>query len=50
MPVPQVRGMHRVKLCDVTMDDVLEGKHTPPLTLRDFEDFLCFRQKSAENL
>lgn len=46
----QVRGMHRVKLCDVTMDDVLDGKHTPPLTLRDFEDFLCFRQKAAENL
>ncbi|BGP55337.1 hypothetical protein JCM8202_002163 [Rhodotorula sphaerocarpa] len=45
-----VRGMHRVKLCDVTMDDVLDGKHTPPLTLRDFEDFLCFRQKAAENL
>ncbi|GAA5981759.1 hypothetical protein JCM10908_004597 [Rhodotorula pacifica] len=45
-----VRGMKRVKLCDVTMDDVLEGKHTPPLTLRDFEDYLCFRQKSAENL
>jgi len=32
------------------MDDVIAGRHTPPLTLRDFEDFLCFREKSAENL
>ncbi|GAA6002272.1 uncharacterized protein JCM10292_000839 [Rhodotorula paludigena] len=45
-----VRGMQRVKLCDVTLDDVIAGKHTPPLTLRDFEDFLAFREKSAENL
>ncbi|BGP39931.1 hypothetical protein JCM10450v2_003910 [Rhodotorula kratochvilovae] len=46
----KVRGLGRVKLCDVTMDDVVAGRHTPPLTLRDFEDFLCFREKSAENL
>ncbi|GAA6050149.1 hypothetical protein JCM3770_000425 [Rhodotorula araucariae] len=46
----KVRSLGRVKLCEVTMDDVIAGQHTPPLTLRDFEDFLCFREKSAENL
>ncbi|GAA5978182.1 hypothetical protein JCM11641_001127 [Rhodosporidiobolus odoratus] len=45
----KVRGT-RVKLCHVTLDDVVEGKYTPPLTLRDFEDYLAFREKSAENL
>ncbi|GAA5899391.1 hypothetical protein JCM6882_009106 [Rhodosporidiobolus microsporus] len=46
----KVRGISRVKLCDVTLDDVVQGKLTPPLTLRDFEDYLAFREKSAENL
>lgn len=45
----QVRGA-RVKLCEVTLDDVLQGRYTPPLTLRDFEDYLAFKEKSAENL
>ncbi|KAM0787653.1 hypothetical protein ACM66B_003717 [Microbotryomycetes sp. NB124-2] len=44
-----VRGS-RIKLCDVQLEDVLSGKMTPPVSLRDFEDFLCFRTKSAENL
>ncbi|KAK4047012.1 hypothetical protein OIV83_005698 [Microbotryomycetes sp. JL201] len=43
-----VRGS-RIKLCDVQLEDVLSGKMTPPVSLRDFEDFLCFRTKSAEN-
>ncbi|GAA6042274.1 hypothetical protein JCM8097_000609 [Rhodosporidiobolus ruineniae] len=46
----KVRGVSRVKLCDVTLEDVIHGQYTPPLTLRDFEDFLAFREKSAENL
>ncbi|GAA6022365.1 hypothetical protein JCM11491_003236 [Sporobolomyces phaffii] len=45
----KVRGA-RVKLCEVTLDDVLQGRYTPPLTLRDFEDYLAFKEKSAENL
>ncbi|GAA6060524.1 hypothetical protein JCM10212_005605 [Sporobolomyces blumeae] len=45
----KVRGA-RVKLCEVTLEDVLEGRYTPPLTLRDFEDYLAFKEKSAENL
>ncbi|GAA5911510.1 uncharacterized protein JCM6883_005781 [Sporobolomyces salmoneus] len=45
----KVRGT-RVKLSEVTLDDVLQGRHTPPLTLRDFEDYLAFKEKSAENL
>jgi len=45
----QVRGA-RVKLCEVTLDDVIQGRYTPPLTLRDFEDYLAFKEKSAENL
>ncbi|KAK4056831.1 hypothetical protein OIO90_002081 [Microbotryomycetes sp. JL221] len=44
-----VRGS-RIKLCEVQLEDVLSGKMTPPVSLRDFEDFLCFRTKSAENL
>ncbi|BGP15993.1 hypothetical protein JCM10213_005457 [Rhodosporidiobolus nylandii] len=46
----KVRGVSRVKLCDVGLEDVIEGQYTPPLTLRDFEDYLAFREKSAENL
>ncbi|GAA6002397.1 hypothetical protein JCM10207_001099 [Rhodosporidiobolus poonsookiae] len=46
----KVRSISRVKLCEVTLDDVIAGKYTPPLTLRDFEDYLAFREKSAENL
>ncbi|SCZ99258.1 BZ3500_MvSof-1268-A1-R1_Chr3-1g05910 [Microbotryum saponariae] len=44
-----VRGA-RVKLCEVQLDDVIAGKYTPPIGLKDFEDYLCFRTKSAENL
>ncbi|GAA5838925.1 hypothetical protein JCM11251_003738 [Rhodosporidiobolus azoricus] len=46
----KVRGISRVKLCDVTLENVIAGEYTPPLTLRDFEDYLAFREKSAENL
>lgn len=29
---------------------MIQGRYTPPLTLRDFEDYLAFKEKSAENL
>ncbi|GAA5861828.1 hypothetical protein JCM1840_006848 [Sporobolomyces johnsonii] len=48
--VGKVRSFERVHLCDVPLEDVIAGKHTPPLTLRDFEDYLAFKEKSAENL
>ncbi|KAI5476534.1 hypothetical protein MNV49_007544 [Pseudohyphozyma bogoriensis] len=45
-----VRGLTRTKLAELQMDDVIAGKHTPPLTLRDFEDFLAFKAKASEVL
>ncbi|GAA5869662.1 hypothetical protein JCM8547_005100 [Rhodosporidiobolus lusitaniae] len=48
--VSQVRGFSKKKLCDITLDEVIRGQFTPPLTLRDFEDYLAFKEKSAENL
>ncbi|KAI5475686.1 hypothetical protein MNV49_001061 [Pseudohyphozyma bogoriensis] len=48
--VLQQRGLKRMRLCDVRLAEVLEGKHLPPLGLKDFEDYLCFVERSAENL
>ncbi|GAA5919579.1 hypothetical protein JCM1841_001024 [Sporobolomyces salmonicolor] len=48
--VGKVRSFGRVHLYDVALEDVIAGRHTPPLTLRDFEDYLAFKEKSAENL
>lgn len=45
----EVRG-GRTRLAELALDDVLAGKYQPPLTLKDFEDFLAFKTKSAENL
>ncbi|KAM0745942.1 hypothetical protein T439DRAFT_330136 [Meredithblackwellia eburnea MCA 4105] len=45
-----VRSHKRVSLKDVQLKDVLEGQHLPPLTVKDFEDYLCFVELAAENL
>lgn len=45
-----VRRLHRTPITEVRLQDVLDNKHLPPLTLKDFEDWLIWHQKSAENL
>ena len=35
---------------DVTLDDVLDRKHLPPLSLKDFEEWLLFVEQCPENL
>lgn len=37
-----VRG-GRVKLTELQLEDVIEGRYQPPLTLKDFEDYLAFK-------
>ncbi|KDQ19547.1 hypothetical protein BOTBODRAFT_170629 [Botryobasidium botryosum FD-172 SS1] len=34
----------------VNLEDLIDGKHLPPLTVRDFEDYLLFVERSAQNL
>ncbi|KAK4702729.1 hypothetical protein P7C70_g3491, partial [Phenoliferia sp. Uapishka_3] len=48
--VLQVRGATRMKLKDLTLDDLLTGKLLPPLSLKDFEEYLSWVEHSAENL
>jgi hypothetical protein len=35
---------------EVTLEDVLAAKHLPPLSLKDFEEYLLFEERSVENL
>ncbi|KAL8290211.1 hypothetical protein RQP46_003150 [Phenoliferia psychrophenolica] len=37
-------------LKDVKIQDLIDGKHLPPLTLKELEDYLCFVELAAENL
>ncbi|KAG8937907.1 hypothetical protein FRC00_010622 [Tulasnella sp. 408] len=48
--VGRVRSFKVTPVYDITLNDVLEGKHLPPITLKDFEDYLVFEAHSAENL
>ncbi|KAG8983507.1 hypothetical protein FRB90_005940 [Tulasnella sp. 427] len=48
--VGRVRSFKITPVFEVTLDDVLDGKHLPPITLKDFEDYLVFETHSAENL
>ncbi|KIO27126.1 hypothetical protein M407DRAFT_243462 [Tulasnella calospora MUT 4182] len=48
--VGRVRSFKLTPVYDITLNDVLEGKHLPPITLKDFEDYLVFEAHSAENL
>jgi len=45
-----VRSFRIVPKFDVSLDDVLNGRHLPPLTLKEFEEHLLFVEYSAENL
>lgn len=39
-----------VPIFRVALEDILDGKHLPPLSLKDFEEYLLFDERSAENL
>ncbi|KAG8790026.1 hypothetical protein FRC12_012882 [Ceratobasidium sp. 428] len=53
---PAAEGRHQHRSCNVVpifrvaLDDILDGKHLPPLSLKDFEEYLLFDERSAENL
>ncbi|KAG8870019.1 hypothetical protein FRB98_001940, partial [Tulasnella sp. 332] len=48
--VGTVRSLKLTPRYEVSIHDVLDGKHLPPLTLKDFEEYLVFVEHSAENL
>ncbi|KAF9779623.1 hypothetical protein BJ322DRAFT_367307 [Thelephora terrestris] len=48
--VGKVRSFSATAVVDVTLDDVLDRKHLPPLGLKDFEEWLLFVEQNAENL
>ncbi|GAA6062472.1 hypothetical protein JCM10212_000007 [Sporobolomyces blumeae] len=48
--VGSVRSFKSTPLNDVRLADVIARKHLSPLTLKDFEGYLVFKEYSAENL
>ncbi|KAG9084035.1 hypothetical protein FS749_005543, partial [Ceratobasidium sp. UAMH 11750] len=48
--VGRVRSMSLTPLFEVKLSDVLEGQHLPPLSRKDFEEYLLFVEHSSENL
>lgn len=51
--VPRVGNVRSFKLTPcyrVSLQDVLHGRHLPPLGRKEFEDFLYFKEYSVENL
>jgi len=46
----KVRRFGLISPLNVRLDDVLEGRHLPPLSPLDFEDYLRYREHSVENL
>ncbi|GAA98015.1 uncharacterized protein L969DRAFT_16194 [Mixia osmundae IAM 14324] len=48
--VVQIRSLTWQPLTEVKLIDVLDNKHTPPFTLKEFEDRLVFVERSPENL
>ncbi|VDC02410.1 unnamed protein product [Peniophora sp. CBMAI 1063] len=48
--VGKVRSCQVTPVFKVTLDDVLDRKHLPPLGLKDFEEWLLFVEGNAENL
>ncbi|KAG8746626.1 hypothetical protein FRC10_004228 [Ceratobasidium sp. 414] len=45
-----MRTLEVVPIFRVALEDILDGKHLPPLSLKDFEEYLLFDERSAENL
>lgn len=48
--VGKVRSFASTPILDVTLEDVLARKHLPPLSLKDFEEWLLFMEGSATGL
>ncbi|GAA5844282.1 hypothetical protein JCM11251_003751 [Rhodosporidiobolus azoricus] len=48
--VGSVRSLKSTPLNDVRLADVIANKHLSPLSLKDFEGYLVFKEYSAENL
>ncbi|GAA6016931.1 hypothetical protein JCM10207_007851 [Rhodosporidiobolus poonsookiae] len=48
--VGSVRSFKATPLNDVRLADVIANKHLSPLSLKDFEGYLVFKEYSAENL
>ncbi|KAH8114338.1 hypothetical protein DFH11DRAFT_207534 [Phellopilus nigrolimitatus] len=48
--VGKVRSFGLTPIFDVTLDDVLDRKLLPPLSLKDFEEWLLFVEQCPENL
>ncbi|CAE7191528.1 unnamed protein product [Rhizoctonia solani] len=48
--IGRVRSMSLTPLFEVKLADVLDGQHLPPLSRKDFEEYLLFAEHSAENL
>ncbi|BGP22563.1 proteophosphoglycan ppg4 [Rhodotorula toruloides] len=48
--VGSVRSLKATPMSDVRLADVIANKHLSPLSLKDFEGYLVFKEYSAENL
>ncbi|CAE6375439.1 unnamed protein product [Rhizoctonia solani] len=48
--IGRVRSMSLTPLFQVKLSDVLDGQHLPPLSRKDFEEYLLFVEHSPENL
>ncbi|KAG8709803.1 hypothetical protein FRC11_005199 [Ceratobasidium sp. 423] len=48
--IGRVRSISLTPLFEVKLADVLDGQHLPPLSLKDFEEYLLFVEHSPENL
>ncbi|CAE6415018.1 unnamed protein product [Rhizoctonia solani] len=48
--IGRVRSMSLTPLFQVKLADVLDGQHLPPLSRKDFEEYLLFVEHSPENL
>jgi len=46
----KVRRFTQTPMCQVKLEDVLDGQHLPPLTLNEFEDYLIHVQFAVEKL
>ncbi|CAE6384010.1 unnamed protein product [Rhizoctonia solani] len=48
--VSEVKGWSIIPTLTVTLEDMLKQKHLPPISLKDFEEYLLFEEFGAENL
>ncbi|KAB5588535.1 hypothetical protein CTheo_8027 [Ceratobasidium theobromae] len=48
--VREVKGWSIIPELHITLEDMLKQKHLPPLSLKDFEEYLLFEEFGAENL